>query len=47
MKKLSPMLLISQLTIISTFYGQNIAINGGKFTDTSAILDVSSVSKGF
>ncbi|MEP7143433.1 MAG: hypothetical protein ABI707_11205 [Ferruginibacter sp.] len=49
MKKLSfTMLLIGQLAFISKFYGQNIAINeAGSLPDTSAILDVSSTTKGF
>ncbi len=49
MKKISFLfLLIGQLAFIPKFYGQNIAINEiGNFPDTSAILDVSSTTKGF
>jgi trimeric autotransporter adhesin len=42
------MLLISQLATVTKIYAQNIAINGtGSLPDTSAMLDVSSVNKGF
>jgi len=42
------MLLICQLATVSKIYAQNIAINGtGSLPDTSAMLDVSSVNKGF
>ncbi|MEP7108395.1 MAG: hypothetical protein ABI760_10440 [Ferruginibacter sp.] len=49
MKKLSILvLLIGQLAFVPEFYGQNIAINEiGNLPDTSAILDVSSITKGF
>ncbi|MEO5889539.1 MAG: hypothetical protein ABIQ31_04760 [Ferruginibacter sp.] len=49
MKKLSfTLLLAGQLAFISKSFGQNIAINeAGSLPDTSAILDVSSVTKGF
>jgi len=42
------MLLICQLATVTKIYAQNIAINGtGSLPDTSAMLDVSSVNKGF
>ncbi len=42
------MLLICQLATVTKIYAQNIAINGtGNLPDTSAMLDVSSVNKGF
>src|SRR5450432_2047889 len=49
MKKFSLiMLLVGQLAFVPKFYGQNIAINElGSLPDTSAILDVSSTTKGF
>ena len=42
------MLLICQLATVTKIYAQNIVINGtGSLPDTSAMLDVSSVNKGF
>ncbi|MEO6721054.1 MAG: hypothetical protein ABIN67_11815 [Ferruginibacter sp.] len=48
MKKFSLIMLLIQLVFISKFYAQNIAINElGSLPDTSAMLDVSSTTKGF
>lgn len=48
MRKFYVLLLLAQLAFIPKFYAQNIAINEiGNLPDTSAILDVSSTTKGF